>query len=91
MDTRPPLPPFDEQTAREKVQAAEDAWNSRDPHRVALGYTTDSVWRNRGEFLTGREEIVAFLRRKWDHVARLRAPQGSVGVSRPPHRGALPV
>jgi len=67
MDTRPPLPPFDEQTAREKVQAAEDAWNSRDPHRVALGYTTDSVWRNRGEFLTGRDEIVAFLRRKWDH------------------------
>jgi uncharacterized protein len=62
---RPPLPPFTEQAARQKVQAAEDAWNSRDPHRVALAYTEDSVWRNRDEFLTGRAEIEAFLQRKW--------------------------
>jgi uncharacterized protein (TIGR02246 family) len=65
MTPRPPFPPFDERTAAEKVQAAEDAWNTRDPERVALAYTEDSVWRNRDEFLTGRAEIVAFLRRKW--------------------------
>jgi nuclear transport factor 2 (NTF2) superfamily protein len=64
--TRPPLPPFTAETARQKVQAAEDAWNTRDPHRVAQAYTPDSVWRNRAEFLTGRAEIEAFLRRKWD-------------------------
>ncbi|MFE4022743.1 nuclear transport factor 2 family protein [Streptomyces sp. NPDC059101] len=63
---RPPFPPFDEASARQKVQAAEDAWNTRDPERVALAYTEDSVWRNRDIFLTGRAEIVAFLRRKWD-------------------------
>jgi uncharacterized protein len=63
--TRPPLPPFDETTARAKVQAAEDAWNTRDPERVAAAYTPDSLWRNRDEFLTGRDEIIAFLRRKW--------------------------
>ncbi len=63
--TRPPVPPFDEQTARQKVQAAEDAWNTRDPERVAGAYTPDTVWRNRSEFLTGREEVVAFLTRKW--------------------------
>ena len=62
---RPPVPPFTEETARQKVQAAEDAWNTRDPERVAGAYTPDSVWRNRDEFLTGRAEIVAFLRRKW--------------------------
>ena len=62
---RPPLPPFTEETARQKVQAAEDAWNSRDPDRVALAYTLDSQWRNRSEFLTGRDEIRAFLTRKW--------------------------
>ena len=64
-ETRPPLPPFDEASARTKVQAAEDAWNTRDPERVAAAYTADSVWRNRDEFLTGRAEIVAFLTRKW--------------------------
>jgi nuclear transport factor 2 (NTF2) superfamily protein len=63
--TRPPLPPFDETGALQKVQAAEDAWNTRDPERVAAAYTVDSVWRNRDEFITGREEIVAFLTRKW--------------------------
>jgi nuclear transport factor 2 (NTF2) superfamily protein len=62
---RPPLPPFTEETARQKVQLAEDAWNSRDPERVAGAYTEDSVWRNRGEFITGRAAIIEFLRRKW--------------------------
>ncbi|GAB2576319.1 DUF1348 family protein [Streptomyces capparidis] len=64
-ESRPPLPPFTEETARRKVQLAEDAWNTRDPRRVALAYTEDSRWRNRDEFLSGREEIVAFLTRKW--------------------------
>ena len=64
-EVRPPLPPFTEETARIKVQAAEDAWNSCDPHRVALAYTEDSQWRNRDEFFSGREAIRAFLRRKW--------------------------
>jgi uncharacterized protein len=62
---RPPLPPFTEETARQKVQAAEDAWNTSDPERVAGAYCEDSVWRNRDEFLTGRAEIIEFLRRKW--------------------------
>jgi nuclear transport factor 2 (NTF2) superfamily protein len=62
---RPPLPPFTAETAIEKVRLAEDAWNSRDPQRVALAYTEDSSWRNRSEFIEGREQIVAFLRRKW--------------------------
>ncbi len=63
--TRPPLPPFDAATAGEKVRLAEDAWNSRDPKRVAQAYTVDSRWRNRNEFLNGRDEIEAFLTRKW--------------------------
>jgi len=62
---RSPVPPFTKETARQKVQAAEDAWNTRDPERVALAYTVESVWRNRDEFLNGRDEIIAFLRRKW--------------------------
>jgi len=65
MNTRPPLPPFTEETARLKVQAAEDAWNSRDPERVALAYTEDSEWRNRSEFINGRLAIIDLLRRKW--------------------------
>ncbi len=63
---RPPSPPFSEQSARAKVQAAEDAWNTRDPEKVALAYTVDSEWRNRDEFLSGRDEIIAFLQRKWE-------------------------
>ena len=63
--TRPPVPPFDEASARQKVQAAEDAWNSRDPERVAGAYSAGSQWRNRSEFLTGRPAIVEFLTRKW--------------------------
>jgi nuclear transport factor 2 (NTF2) superfamily protein len=66
MSARPPLPPFTEETARQKVQAAEDAWNARDPHRVSLAYTGDSVWRNRDQFITGREAIVEFLSAKWE-------------------------
>jgi uncharacterized protein len=62
---RPPLPPFTLETAEQKVRMAEDAWNTRDPARVALAYTPDSRWRNRAEFLQGRVEIEAFLRRKW--------------------------
>jgi nuclear transport factor 2 (NTF2) superfamily protein len=62
---RPPLPPFDAVTAAQKVRMAEDAWNTRDPARVALAYTEDSRWRNRSEFLRGRPEIEAFLTRKW--------------------------
>jgi nuclear transport factor 2 (NTF2) superfamily protein len=65
MTARPPFPPFTRETAALKVQAAEDAWNTRDPHRVALAYTEDSVWRNRDTFLTGRAAIVEFLTRKW--------------------------
>ena len=65
MTTRPPLPPFTEETARKKIQAAEDAWNSRDPERVALAYTVDTEWRNRTDFVNGRAEVVEFLRRKW--------------------------
>ena len=66
MQSRPPLPPFTFETAAQKVRLAEDGWNSRDPARVALAYTPDSVWRNRAEFLNGRAEIEAFLTRKWE-------------------------
>lgn len=64
--SRPPLPPFTAETALQKVRMAEDAWNSRDPARVALAYTEDSTWRNRSEFIEGRDAIVAFLTRKWE-------------------------
>jgi nuclear transport factor 2 (NTF2) superfamily protein len=63
--SRPPLPPFTAETAAQKARLAEDAWNSRDPERVSLAYTEDSVWRNRVEFISGRGEIVGFLERKW--------------------------
>jgi uncharacterized protein len=71
--SRPPLPPFTDATAAEKTRLAEDAWNSRDPERVALAYTPDSQWRNRVEFIVGREQIKAFLVRKWarEHDYRL--------------------
>ena len=65
--TRPPLPPFDAETAAQKARLAEDAWNTRDPARVSLAYTPDSQWRNRAEFIVGRAEIEAFLTRKWSH------------------------
>jgi nuclear transport factor 2 (NTF2) superfamily protein len=64
-ESRPPFPPFTRESAAQKARAAEDAWNSREPERVSLAYTPDSVWRNRSEFFAGREAIVQFLRRKW--------------------------
>ena len=72
METRPPLPPFTTISAAQKVRAAEDGWNSREPARVALAYTPDSVWRNRAEFLAGRGEIEAFLTRKWERELEYR-------------------
>ncbi len=65
MDKKHPLPPFTEETAKEKIQMAEDGWNSKDPNKVSLAYTMDSKWRNRGTFLNGRDEIIRFLRYKW--------------------------
>jgi uncharacterized protein len=65
MTARPPVPPFDREAAIKKVQGAEDAWNSKDPERVSLGYSEDSAWRNRDEFLTGRPAIIEFLKQKW--------------------------
>lgn len=72
LEHRPPLPPFTHETAREKVRLAEDAWNSRDPERVSKAYSQDSRWRNRAEFVTGRGQIVTFLRRKWDRELEYR-------------------
>src|SRR3546814_664958 len=69
---RPPLPPFTRDTAARKVRLAEDAWNMREPSRVALAYTTDSRWRNRSEFLQGRDEITSFLERKWQREREYR-------------------
>jgi nuclear transport factor 2 (NTF2) superfamily protein len=66
MTAKPPLPPFTRETAIQKVRMAEDAWNSKDPERVSLAYSEDSYWRNRSEFIRGRQEIVAFLQRKWE-------------------------
>ena len=66
MEKRFPVPPFTYETALQKVQAAQDAWNTKDPERVALAYTEDTEWRNRTEFLSGRAEVVAFLKRKWN-------------------------
>jgi len=71
-NSRPPLPPFDAGTAAQKVRMAEDAWNGRDPDKVALAYTPDSGWRNRAEFIYGREAITEFLRRKWAHELEYR-------------------
>ena len=65
MESKPPFPPFTIETAKQKVRMAEDAWNSRDPDRVALAYSVDTRWRNRAEFLNGRDEVKAFLQRKW--------------------------
>ncbi len=70
--TRPPLPPFTEETARLKVRAAEDGWNSRDPAKVALAYTVDSQWRNRSEFIAGRAQIERFLTTKWEQEREYR-------------------
>lgn len=66
-ECRAPFPPFTLETAIQKVRFAEDAWNSRDPQKIALAYTVNSLWRNRSEFVRGREEIIVFLTRKWEH------------------------
>jgi nuclear transport factor 2 (NTF2) superfamily protein len=66
MEKRFPIPPFDLETAKQKVQAAENAWNTKDADRVAMAYTVDTEWRNRAEFINGREEVRAFLQRKWE-------------------------
>lgn len=78
-EQRPPFPPFNLESARQKVRMAQDAWNTRDPHRVALAYTPDSQWRNRDEFLQGREAIVGFLSRKWQHELDYRLVKGLWG------------
>jgi len=78
-EQRPPFPPFDLESARQKVRLAQEAWNSRDPHRVAFAYTPDTQWRNRNEFLQGREAIVAFLTRKWQHELEYRLVKGLWG------------
>lgn len=65
-EQRPPLPPFDRASALQKVRLAEDGWNTRDPERIALAYTKDSIWRNRAEFVTGRDAIIQLLKRKWE-------------------------
>jgi nuclear transport factor 2 (NTF2) superfamily protein len=67
MEQRPPFPPFTAETAAQKVQLAEDAWNTRNPEKVALAYTPDTEWRNRSEFLNGRQQVIQFLTRKWQH------------------------
>ena len=82
--TRPPLPPFDDAGAAAKVQAAEDAWNTRDPERVAAAYSPDSVWRNRDQFLTGRAGITAFLAQKWARERRIHGPRPDAERGGPP-------
>jgi nuclear transport factor 2 (NTF2) superfamily protein len=67
MEQKPPLPPFNFETATQKVQLAQDAWNSRDPQRVSLAYTVDTEWRNRDKFINGRAQVVDFLTQKWQH------------------------
>jgi nuclear transport factor 2 (NTF2) superfamily protein len=66
MEQKPPFPPFTKETAKQKIQGAEDAWNSKAPEKISLAYTIDSEWRNRTEFINGRKEIKAFLERKWN-------------------------
>ena len=88
---RPPLPPFTLETAKQKVPAAEDGWNTRDPEKVALAYTEDSQWRNRDLFITGRPAIIEFLTAKWGARARLRPPEGTLGLSGEPDGRPIPV
>src|SRR6266496_3243311 len=88
---RPPTPPFTEETARQKVQAAEDAWNTRDPERVAAAYTEDSQWRNRHEFFSGRPAIVEFLTHKWARELDYALRKDLWAFTENPHRGPLPV
>ncbi|NAS30861.1 DUF1348 family protein [Flavobacteriaceae bacterium R38] len=66
MEQKPPFPPFTKETAMQKIQAAEDAWNTKNPEKISMAYTIDTEWRNRSEFINGREEVRAFLKRKWE-------------------------
>ena len=84
-------PPFTLQTAMQKVRQAEDGWNSRDPGRVALGYSPDSVWRNRSEFVTGRDQIKKFLAGKWERELDYRLCKALLGLHRKPDCRAIPV
>jgi hypothetical protein len=86
---RPPFPPFTRDSAMQKVRLAEDGWNTRDPAKVALAYASDSRWRNRSEFISGRNEILAFLSRKWAKGVGLQAHQRTLGIRREPDRGTL--
>ena len=86
---RPPLPPFTKETAVQKIRLAEDAWNSRDPQKVALAYTIDSRWRNRAEFPNGRPEIIQFLKRKWAKELDYRLIKELLGLRWKSHRSAL--
>ena len=86
---RPPLPPFTDETAIQKVRLIEDAWNSREPEKMVFAYTVDSRWRNRAEFLNGRQEIVEFLKRNVGERTRLSPDQRAVGIRREPHCCAL--
>jgi uncharacterized protein len=87
--TRPPLPPFTRESAIQKVRLAEDGWNTREPAKVALSYAIDSRWRNRSEFINGRNEIIAFLSRKWAKELDYRLIKELWGFHREPHRGTL--
>lgn len=82
---KPPLPPFTMESAKQKVQMAEDAWNSKDPERVCLAYTIDTEWRNRTEFLNGREEVKEFLKSKWEKELNYKLKKRIVGFSRKPN------
>jgi len=84
MEQKPPLPPFTEETAKQKIQMAEDAWNSKDPERVSMAYTIDTEWRNRSEFIHGREAVKEFLQRKWakEHEYKLKKELWTFGGNR---------
>ena len=90
-ESLPPFPPFTLETALQKVQAAEDAWNTCDPERVSRAYTVDSHWRNRSEHVVGRDEIVAFLTRKWQRELDYSLRKELWSFDGQPHRGAVPV
>ena len=89
MTSRPPLPPFTQETAVQKVRLAEDGWNTRNPQKVSLAYTVDSHWRNRAEFINGRRADRGIPRQKMDEGARLPAYQGVVGIHRQSYCGAV--
>ena len=88
-ETRPPIPPFTLESAQMKVRLAEDAWNTRNPEKVALAYTPDSKWRNRAEFVNGRQEIIAFSEAEMGSRTRLSPHKGDLGLRQQPHRSAV--